>query len=134
MENKQNVTVWCCKDERLVSNGFEINGRFDGENGEMTISLVKMNTTIPYFGVSDLVEVLDLIKDNGNQSQDLTSCRTKKVCVFLKDEAVRISRSLPSRSSDIDITELLKNMNEYFTEGENTCIHNRPLLHSLVSF
>jgi hypothetical protein len=30
----------------------------DGENGEVTISLVKMNTTIPYFGFSDLVEVL----------------------------------------------------------------------------
>lgn len=30
----------------------------DRENDEIRISLVKMNSTIPYFGVSDLVEVL----------------------------------------------------------------------------
>jgi hypothetical protein len=30
----------------------------DRENGEISISLVKMNTTIPYFGIGDLIEVL----------------------------------------------------------------------------
>ena len=30
----------------------------DGENGEVIISLVKMNRSIPYFGISDLVEIL----------------------------------------------------------------------------
>lgn len=32
----------------------------DRENGEISISLVKMNTTIPYFGIGDLIEVLGI--------------------------------------------------------------------------
>ena len=97
MHNRRSVLPnRCCKDERLVSNGFEIKGRFgsnkyfyfvyilflfvvliyvnsvwyflDGENGKMTISLVKMNATIPYFGISDLVEVIGELSFYGDHT------------------------------------------------------------------
>ncbi|XP_046848434.1 PMS1 protein homolog 1-like [Xenia sp. Carnegie-2017] len=125
-----------CDDKRLVSNGFEISGKFDSVKKDFVISVDQMNVTIPYFGITDLIEILDLIKENDNvvEKQDLCKFRPSKILTLLKEESARISRSLPSRMSNADLNKLLKNMKENLENEENYCVHNQPLLYPLMSF
>ncbi|CAH3198043.1 unnamed protein product, partial [Porites evermanni] len=121
-------------DERLTANGFDVCLKTDSESGETKLELHKMSTTIPFYGVPDLAEVLELVnQQNGDSnSNSLTSCRPFKVIHYLQGEAVRVARGLSSRMSRSEVSDIISRMTNQIPEDTRTCVHGRPFFEKIA--
>ncbi|KAJ7380058.1 ATP-binding mismatch repair protein [Desmophyllum pertusum] len=130
---KLRVYIWI-DDERLTANGFDVCLKTDAESGATKVELYKMSTSIPFYGVPDLAEVLELVcqKDKSDwqvtDSDSLSSCRPFKVIHYLQGEAVRVARTLSFPMSRTEVSEILSRMEKQITEDARTCVHGRPFL------
>lgn len=124
--NPPDTTRWI-DDKRLTANGFDICLKTNVESGETRVELHEVSTSIPFYGVPDLVEVLELIcqKESGD-SNCLSECRPFKVIHYLQSEAVRIARSLSSRMNRSEVDELLSRMENEIPQDLRKCVHDRP--------
>ncbi|XP_078376217.1 uncharacterized protein LOC144659619 isoform X2 [Oculina patagonica] len=126
------TTRWI-DDERLTSNGFDVCLKTDAESGETKVELYQMSTSIPFYGVPDLAEVLELAcQKDTSDSNSLSSCRPFKVVHYLQGEAVRVARTLSSRMNRTEVDELLSRMEEQISEDAKTCVHGRPFFEKIA--
>ncbi|XP_072117788.1 PMS1 protein homolog 1 isoform X1 [Mobula birostris] len=118
-------------DPRLVCNGFKVQLITDNATGEHHLEIQAMTRCLPFYGISDLREILIAILNKN--AQHLHQCRPLKIVNYLEGEAVRLARQLPLRFSREDIEDTLLRMQQQLGKDCNSCIHGRPFLHHLAS-
>ncbi|XP_067843831.1 PMS1 protein homolog 1 isoform X2 [Heptranchias perlo] len=118
-------------DPRLVSNGFKIQLIPGASTAEHHLEIQEMARCLPFYGISDLQEILNAILNKNAQS--VYQCRPLKVVNYLEGEAVRLARQLPLRFSREDIEDTILRMQQQLGKDCNRCIHGRPFLHPLAS-
>ncbi|XP_041056138.1 PMS1 protein homolog 1 isoform X2 [Carcharodon carcharias] len=117
-------------DPRLVFNGFKIQLIPGASTAEHHLEIEEMARCLPFYGVSDLREILNAILNKNAQS--VYQCRPLKVVNYLEGEAVRLARQLPLRFSRQDIEDTMLRMQQQLGKDCNRCIHGRPFLHHLA--
>ncbi|KAG8196071.1 hypothetical protein JTE90_007811 [Oedothorax gibbosus] len=114
-------------DEKLSANGFKI--RILKSENENHFEVIGMTSNIAFYGVSDLQEILSIIKEKGH-SVTLKNCRPGKLILYLQGEAVRIARQYPASKNVEDVEDILSNKNQL---SSNVCIHFKPILHEIYT-
>ena len=81
---------------------------------------------IPFMGISDVMEIVKVIKTNPNAQFE--ECRPLKVIAFLKSEAKRITGQM-APNADL---ETVQGLVDFITQEKlDVCIHSKPLFYSL---
>ncbi|KAK7938320.1 hypothetical protein WMY93_001646 [Mugilogobius chulae] len=94
-------------DLRLVANGFKIKlypavclcWPCSSRGQVRQVRVVALSECVPFLGVSDLREILGAVVQK--KSRAVSDCRPLKVCNYLKGEAVRLVRQMPSASPEL---------------------------------
>ncbi|MEQ2247412.1 hypothetical protein ILYODFUR_009086 [Ilyodon furcidens] len=89
-----------------------------------------MADCVPFLGVEDLREVLTAVLHR--KASKVQECRPLKVTNYLKAEAVRLARQLPSNLCHRDVEELVQRMERQLGGTNRTCIHGRPFFQHLT--
>ncbi|XP_048390352.1 PMS1 protein homolog 1 isoform X2 [Stegostoma tigrinum] len=118
-------------DPRLVYNGFKIQLIPGTSTAEHHLEIQEITRCLPFYGISDLQEILNAILNKNAQS--VYQCRPLKIVNYLEGEAVRLARQLPLRFSREDIENTMFRMQQHLGNDCNKCIHDRPFLHHLAS-
>ncbi|XP_069589958.1 PMS1 protein homolog 1 isoform X2 [Ranitomeya imitator] len=116
-------------DLRLAYNGFLIKVIPGSSNIIDHVEIEGMTGSLPFYGISDLKEVLSSVM-NGNTN--LCDCRPLKVLNYLEGEAVRLARQLTSNLSTVDIQDTMHRMKQQLNSNQTGCIHGRPFFHHLL--
>ncbi|XP_077131531.1 PMS1 protein homolog 1 isoform X4 [Ranitomeya variabilis] len=116
-------------DLRLACNGFLIKMIPGSSNIIDHVEIEGMTGSLPFYGISDLKEVLSSVM-NGNTN--LCDCRPLKVLNYLEGEAVRLARQLPLNLSTVDIQDTMHRMKQQLNSNQTGCIHGRPFFHHLL--
>nr|XP_060636486.1 PMS1 protein homolog 1 isoform X2 [Anolis sagrei ordinatus] len=117
-------------DSRLTANGFKIKLIPGSEAQENQLEIEGMASCVPYYGISDLKEILNfVINDN---AKEVYECRPLKVINYLEGEAVRLSRQLPLYLSKEDVQDTVCRMKQQLGNQDKSCVHGRPLIHCLT--
>uniref|UniRef100_A0A8C8YSP8 PMS1 homolog 1, mismatch repair system component n=1 Tax=Prolemur simus TaxID=1328070 RepID=A0A8C8YSP8_PROSS len=117
-------------DPRLTANGFKIKlipGVCITEN---YLEIEGMANCLPFYGVTDLKEILNAILNKN--AKEVFECRPRKVISYLEGEAVRLSRQLPMHLSKEDIQDIIYRMKHQFGNEIKGCVHGRPFFHHLT--
>lgn len=120
-------------DERLTSNGFDVCLKTDSESGETKYEVFEMSTCIPFYGVPDLAELLELIHEKRNtECNVLSSYRPFKVVHYLQGEAVRMARSMSSRMNRSEVNDLIFRMDKQLDHVTRACVHGQPFFQTIA--
>uniref|UniRef100_A0AAV2JU32 HMG box domain-containing protein n=2 Tax=Knipowitschia caucasica TaxID=637954 RepID=A0AAV2JU32_KNICA len=111
-------------DLRLVHNGFRLTLHHPGGQ----VMMVAVPECVPFPGVSDLQEILRAAVLKSSVSQ----CRPLKVHNYLKGEAVRLVRQMPSIASRAAVADTLQRMQCELRQDQVSCVHGLPFLVPLV--
>ncbi|XP_072903093.1 PMS1 protein homolog 1 [Hemitrygon akajei] len=130
-ENSAMNRVIYLTDPRLVCNGFKVQLITGNSTGEHHLEIQEMTQCLPFYGISDLQEILIAILNKN--AQHVHQCRPLKIVNYLEGEAVRLARQLPLRFSREDIEDTLLRMQQQLGKDCSSCIHGRPFLHHLAS-
>ncbi|KAG8124821.1 hypothetical protein E2320_020084, partial [Naja naja] len=117
-------------DPRLVANGFKIRIMPGTSAVESQLEIEGMTSCLPYYGISDLKEILSAVINNN--AQEVYECRPLKVVNYLEGEAVRLSRKLPLYLSEEDVQNTINRMGKQLGTQHNSCVHGRPFTHFLT--
>ncbi|XP_008933451.1 PREDICTED: PMS1 protein homolog 1 isoform X3 [Merops nubicus] len=117
-------------DPRLVANGFQIKVIEGALATESHLEIEGMANCLPYYGISDLKEILNAIV-NGN-AKEVYECRPLKVINYLEGEAVRLARQLPLHLSKEDVQNTIYRMKQQLGKENKGCVHGRPFFHHLT--
>uniref|UniRef100_A0A8V5G166 Uncharacterized protein n=1 Tax=Melopsittacus undulatus TaxID=13146 RepID=A0A8V5G166_MELUD len=117
-------------DARLVANGFQIKVIEGASATESHLEIEGMANCLPYYGISDLKEILNAIV-NGN-AKEVYECRPLKVVNYLEGEAVRLARQLPLHLSKEDVQNTIYRMKQQLGKENKGCVHGRPFFHHLT--
>ncbi|KAK5608552.1 hypothetical protein CRENBAI_023669 [Crenichthys baileyi] len=117
-------------DPRLVANGFKIKLTPGLMSAKRHLEVTAMADCVPFLGVEDLREVLTAVLHR--KASKVQECRPLKVTNYLKAEAVRLARQLPSNLCHRDVEELVQRMERQLGGTNRTCIHGRPFFHHLT--
>lgn len=112
-------------DDRLTSNGFQIR-HIDAEtNGN--VEIYALADFIPFYGVNDLIEILQYVADDQNCS--LEQCRPLKIKNYLKGEAMRMSRQSTNIVTQDDADELVSSLDlDKTLTHDLLCLHGKKVL------
>ncbi|XP_009993555.1 PREDICTED: PMS1 protein homolog 1 [Chaetura pelagica] len=116
-------------DPRIVANGFQIKVIEGASVAESHLEIEGMATCVPYYGISDLKEILSAIVV-GN-AKEVYECRPLKVINYLEGEAVRLARQLPLHLSKEDVQNTIYRMKQQLGKENKGCVHGRPFFHHL---
>ncbi|NP_001136373.2 PMS1 protein homolog 1 [Xenopus tropicalis] len=117
-------------DPRLTANGFLIKIMPGKSPVENHIAIEGMASGLPFYGVSDLKEILSFILIN--KSNKLCDCRPIKVWNYLEGEAVRLSRQLPINLSKEDVHDIMHRLNNQCGSETKACLHGHLFFHHLA--
>lgn len=117
-------------DPRLVANGFRIKVIEGVSATESRLEIEEMANCLPYYGISDLKEILNAVVD-GN-AKEVCECRPLKVINYLEGEAVRLVRQLPLHLSKEDVQNTIYRMKQQLGKENKSCVHGRPFFHHLT--
>uniref|UniRef100_A0A2D4NM24 HMG box domain-containing protein n=1 Tax=Micrurus surinamensis TaxID=129470 RepID=A0A2D4NM24_MICSU len=117
-------------DPRLIANGFKIKIIPGTSAVESQLEIEGMTSCLPYYGISDLKEILSAVINNN--AQEVYECRPLKVVNYLEGEAVRLSRKLPLYLSEEDVQNTINRMGKQLGTQHNSCVHGRPFSHFLT--
>jgi hypothetical protein len=79
---------------------------------------------IPFMGISDVMEIIKVIKTNSNAQFE--ECRPLKVIAFLKSEAKIITGQM-APNADL---ETVQGLVDFITQEKlDVCIHSKPLFY-----
>ncbi|XP_015261065.1 PREDICTED: PMS1 protein homolog 1 [Gekko japonicus] len=117
-------------DSRLVANGFKIKIIPGSSAGESQLEIEGMTSCVPYYGVSDLKEILSAVINKN--AKEVYECRPLKVVNYLEGEAVRLSRQLPLYLSKEDVQDTIHRMRKQLGSQQKSCVHGRPFIHHLT--
>lgn len=107
-------------DARLVANGFKVKLSPDRQQVQVTA----MAECVPFLGLGDLREILAAVVQR--KTKTVSDCRPLKVSNYLKGEAVRLVRQMPSHFSTEEVRETLRRMEAQLEQSHRTCLHERP--------
>ncbi|XP_047402697.1 PMS1 protein homolog 1 isoform X2 [Sciurus carolinensis] len=99
-------------DPRLTANGFKIKVMSGISVTENYLEIEGMANCLPFYGVTDLKEILNAILNK--DAKEIYECRPRKVISYLEGEAVRLSRQLPMYLSKEDIQDIIYRMKQQF--------------------
>ncbi|XP_073414202.1 PMS1 protein homolog 1 isoform X2 [Dendrobates tinctorius] len=116
-------------DLRLANNGFLIKIIPGSSNIVDHVEIEGMTDSLPFYGISDLKEVLSSVM---NGKTNLCDTRPLKVLNYLEGEAVRLARQLPLNLSTVDIQDTMHRMKQQLNSNQTGCIHGRPFFHHLL--
>ncbi|XP_075036135.1 PMS1 protein homolog 1 isoform X2 [Mixophyes fleayi] len=116
-------------DLRLCANGFHIKVIPGLPNVENRIEIEGMARSLPFYGVSDLKEILRSVM---NKHEKLCDCRPLKVLNYLEGEAVRLTRQLPLNLSKDDVNDTVSRMKKQLGSDCKGCLHGHPFVHHLT--
>ncbi|XP_032222327.2 PMS1 protein homolog 1 isoform X2 [Nematostella vectensis] len=119
-------------DSHIVDNGFDVRKRI-GTDGEVTFTVHGITTSVPYYGVPDLMEILDLLREQGSVECSLSKTRPLKALNYLKGEAVRLARGISSHMTRDDLQSILDQMSCDLPDGMGTCLHQRPFFGNVAN-
>uniref|UniRef100_A0A8D0HFQ9 PMS1 homolog 1, mismatch repair system component n=1 Tax=Sphenodon punctatus TaxID=8508 RepID=A0A8D0HFQ9_SPHPU len=118
-------------DPRLVENGFRIRMIPGPSATENQLEIEGMSSSLPFYGVSDLKEILNAVVNRN--AKEVYECRPRKVINYLEGEAVRLSRQLPLCLSKEDVQDSVCRMKQQLgNEHKGSCVHGRPFYHHLT--
>ncbi|CAN0130310.1 unnamed protein product [Bubo scandiacus] len=117
-------------DPRLVANGFQIKVIEGGSATESHVEIEGMANCLPYYGISDLKEVLNAVVNEN--AKEVYECRPLKVINYLEGEAVRLARQLPLHLSKEDVQNTIYRMKQQLGRENKGCVHGRPFFHHLT--
>ncbi|XP_009872490.1 PREDICTED: PMS1 protein homolog 1 isoform X2 [Apaloderma vittatum] len=117
-------------DPRLVANGFQIKLIEGSSATESHLEIEGMANCLPYYGVSDLKEILNAIVNRN--AKEVYECRPLKVINYLEGEAVRLARQLPLHLSKEDVQNTIYRMKQQLGKENKGCVHGRPFFHHLT--
>uniref|UniRef100_A0A7M4EZ24 PMS1 homolog 1, mismatch repair system component n=1 Tax=Crocodylus porosus TaxID=8502 RepID=A0A7M4EZ24_CROPO len=117
-------------DPRLVANGFRIKVIPGVGATENQMEIEGMANCMPYYGVSDLKEILNAMINKN--AKEVFECRPLKVINYLEGEAVRLVRQLPLHLSKEDVESTIHRMKQELGNENKGCVHGRPLFHHLT--
>ncbi|XP_069325491.1 PMS1 protein homolog 1 isoform X5 [Eulemur rufifrons] len=117
-------------DPRLTANGFKIKLIPGVSITENYLEIEGMANCLPFYGVTDLKEILNAILNKN--AKEVFECRPRKVISYLEGEAVRLSRQLPMHLSKEDIQDIIYRMKHQFGNEIKGCVHGRPFFHHLT--
>ncbi|KAB0380068.1 hypothetical protein FD755_007852 [Muntiacus reevesi] len=117
-------------DPRLTANGFKIKLTPGVSIAENYLEIEGMANCLPFYGVMDLIEILNAILNKN--AKEVYECRPRKVISYLEGEAVRLSRQLPMYLSKEDIQDIIYRMKHQFRNEIKECVHGRPFFHHLT--
>lgn len=121
---------FCLSDSRLVSNGFKIKILPGASAMENQLEIEGMTNCVPYYGISDLKEILSAVVNNN--AKEVHECRPLKVVNYLEGEAVRLSRQLPLYLSKEVVEDTICRMEKQLGNQHEGCVHGRPFIHYLT--
>ncbi|XP_014877637.1 PMS1 protein homolog 1 isoform X1 [Poecilia latipinna] len=113
-------------DPRLVANGF----RIKLSPAERHLEATAVADCVPFLGLEDLKEVLTAVLQR--KAATVPQSRPLKVTNYLKAEAVRLARQLPSDLCGEEVKELLERTERRLGGTDRTCIHGRLFLQHLA--
>ncbi|XP_076803662.1 PMS1 protein homolog 1-like [Clavelina lepadiformis] len=118
-------------DQRLVSNGFKVKRISGGYHG---YHLHSMTTSVPYYALDDLRDILRKI--SLNKATTLEGSRPSKVIYYLQGEAARVVKSSPSQPDDQDVMRMLNSLSQFESAWpeemfSTQCFHQRNIFHKL---
>jgi len=124
-------------DKRLVLNGFDIviyrtqevasAWRQETQNdGDVKIKLEGKSSVIKFYGVSDLIEVLQTIQKTPGVS--VKESRPLRVKEFLRNESLRMVRQLPTGADKDEVAGLLTYRHR---QSVSTCIHSKTIVSTI---
>ncbi|NXT62646.1 PMS1 protein, partial [Chaetops frenatus] len=116
-------------DPRLVANGFQIKVIEGVSATESHLEIEGMATCLPYYGISDLKEILYAVVNRN--AKEVYECRPLKVINYLEGEAVRLARQLPLHLSKEDVQNTIYRMKQQLGKENKGCVHGRPFFHHL---
>ncbi|XP_063255978.1 PMS1 protein homolog 1 isoform X2 [Prinia subflava] len=117
-------------DPRLVANGFQIKVIEGVSATESHLEIEGMANCLPYYGISDLKEILNAIVNRS--AKEVYECRPLKVINYLEGEAVRLARQLPLHLSKEDVQNTIYRMKQQLGKENKGCVHGRPFFHHLT--
>ncbi|XP_072598629.1 PMS1 protein homolog 1 isoform X7 [Vulpes vulpes] len=117
-------------DPRLTANGFKIKWIPGVSIAEDYLEIEEMANCLPFYGVTDLKEILNAILNKN--AKEVYECRPRKVISYLEGEAVRLSRQLPIYLSKEDVQDIIYRMKDQFGHEIKGCVHGRPFFHHLT--
>ncbi|XP_009465271.1 PREDICTED: PMS1 protein homolog 1 isoform X3 [Nipponia nippon] len=117
-------------DPRLVANGFQIKVIEGASATESHLEIEGMANCLPYYGISDLKEVLNAVVNEN--AKEVYECRPLKVINYLEGEAVRLARQLPLHLSKEDVQNTIYRMKQQLGKENKGCVHGRPFFHHLT--
>ncbi|XP_048201047.1 PMS1 protein homolog 1 isoform X2 [Perognathus longimembris pacificus] len=118
-------------DARLTANGFKIKLIPGVSVTESYLEIEAMANCLPFYGVTDLKEILNAILNKN--AKEIYECRPRKVIHYLEGEAVRLSRQLPMYLPKEDIKNIIHRMKHQFANEIKGCVHGRPFFHHLTN-
>ncbi|KAJ8314205.1 hypothetical protein KUTeg_008766 [Tegillarca granosa] len=116
-------------DQRLIGNGINIKYHIGRESEDLQAEVTGLCNIIPTYGLSDLVEILELIANTN--ADTLSKSRPLKVINYLQGEAVRMARQLPRQQTADEIEDLMEQILTELPSECCTCLHNKPFFHKL---
>ncbi|KAJ8313622.1 hypothetical protein KUTeg_008183 [Tegillarca granosa] len=116
-------------DQRLIGNGINIKYHIGRESEDLQAEVTGLCNIIPTYGLSDLVEILELIANTN--ADTLSKSRPLKVINYLQGEAVRMARQLPRQQTADEIEDLMEQILTELPSECCTCLHNKPFYHKL---
>ncbi|NXM75897.1 PMS1 protein, partial [Serilophus lunatus] len=117
-------------DPRLIANGFQIKVIEGVSATESHLEIEGMANCLPYYGISDLKEILNAIVNRN--AKEVYECRPLKVINYLEGEAVRLARQLPLHLSKEDVQNTIYRMKQQLGKENKGCVHGRPFFHHLT--
>ncbi|KAM6178387.1 PMS1 protein homolog 1 [Rhynchocyon petersi] len=117
-------------DPRLTANGFKIKMMPGASIAEHYLEIEGMANCLPFYGVTDLKEILDAIVNKN--AKEVYECRPRKVIIYLEGEAVRLSRQLSMYLPKEDVIDIVHRVKQQFRNEITGCIHGRPFFHHLT--
>lgn len=122
-ERNEEIGYSLITDINIIANGFEIKVYTD------TAEIVRLTNCLPFYGMSDLNEILKIISKHGSTVK-LEDCRPQKVMHYLQGEAVRNARITSTKLESKEIKELLHQL-KYLPAKQKSCLHKKPFFHLL---
>ncbi|NP_001079545.1 postmeiotic segregation increased 1 [Xenopus laevis] len=116
-------------DPRLTANGFLIKIVPGKSAVEKHIEIEGMASSLPFYGVSDLKEILSSVPIK--KSNELCDYRPIKVWNYLEGEAVRLSRQLPLNLSKEDVQDIMHRVKNQLGSETKACLHGHQFFHHL---
>ncbi|XP_069851748.1 PMS1 protein homolog 1 isoform X2 [Dipodomys merriami] len=113
-------------DPRLTANGFKIKLIPGVSITESHLEIEGMANCLPFYGVTDLKEILNAILNKN--AKEIYECRPRKVISYLEGEAVRLSRQLPMYLPKEDIKNTIYRMKHQFANEIKGKGHHHALV------